>query len=49
MFWHEDRADDPQGIMNNGPEFSAGYFDNVRQRVQAAAPPGCVYLVVRTR
>ena len=49
MFWHENRADDPEGIMNNGTEFRSRYFENVRQRVQAAAPPGCVYHVVRIR
>jgi len=49
MFWHENRADDPTGIMNNGTEYRARYFESLRQRVQAAAPPGCVYHVVRTR
>lgn len=49
MFWHENRADDPTGIMNNGTEHRARYFESLRQRVQAAAPPGCVYHVVRTR
>ena len=49
MFWHENRADDPTGIMNNGTEYRARYFESLRQRVQATAPPGCVYHVVRTR
>ena len=49
MFWHENRADDPSGIMNMGTGHRARYFENIRQRVQAAAPPGCVYHVVRTR
>jgi len=49
MFWHENRADDPGSIMNAGTEHRARYFENIRQRVQAAAPPGCVYHVVRTR
>jgi len=49
MFWHENRADDPGSIMNAGTEHRARYFENIRQRVYAAAPPGCVYHVVRTR
>jgi annexin A7/11 len=49
MFWHENRADDPTGIMNQGTEYRARYFENLRQRVQATAPPGVVYHVVRTR
>ena len=32
-----------------GPSTGARYFENVRQRVQAAAPPDCVRHVVRTR
>ncbi|HEX6026648.1 MAG TPA: hypothetical protein VFZ00_31915 [Solirubrobacter sp.] len=49
MFWHENRADDPEGIMNQGTEYRARYFENLRQRVQATAPPGVVYHVVKTR
>ena len=49
MFWHENRVDDPKSIMNVGTEHRPRYFENIRQRVQAAAPPGCVYHVVRVR
>ena len=49
MFWHENRVDDPTSIMNTGTEHRPRYFENIRQRVQAAAPPGCVYHVVRVR
>jgi hypothetical protein len=49
MFWHQNRADDPAGIMNDGTEHRARYFESLRLRVQAVAPPGCVYHVVRTR
>lgn len=49
MFWHENRVDDPQAIMNMGTEHRPRYFENIRQRVQATAPPGCVYHIVRIR
>lgn len=49
MFWHENRSEDPTAIMNMGTEHRPRYFENIRQRVQRAAPPGCVYHIVRTR
>lgn len=49
MFWHANRAEDPHSIMNMGTEYRPRHFENIRQRVQATAPPGCVYHIVRTR
>jgi hypothetical protein len=46
MFWHRNRPEDVNHLMDSGTELRPRYFDHFRERVQRAAPPGCVYHIV---
>jgi hypothetical protein len=36
---------DTQALMYSGQELRPRYFEQYRRRVQATAPPGCVYTI----
>jgi Annexin len=46
MFWHKNRTEDANHLMDSGTELRPRYFEHFRERVQRSAPPGCVYLIV---
>jgi hypothetical protein len=46
MFWHKNRTEDSNHLMDSGTELRPRYFEHFRERVQRAAPPGCVYHIV---
>ena len=46
MFWHRNRPEDVNHLMDSGTELRPRYFEHFRERVQRAAPPGCVYHIV---
>jgi hypothetical protein len=46
MFWHKNRPEDVNHLMDSGTELRPRYFEHFRERVQRAAPPGCVYHIV---
>jgi cytochrome c553 len=46
MFWHRNRPEDTNQLMDSGTELRPRYFEHIRERVQRAAPPGCVYHIL---
>jgi predicted negative regulator of RcsB-dependent stress response len=46
MFWHKNRTEDVNHLMDSGTELRPRYFEHFRERVQRSAPPGCVYHIV---
>jgi hypothetical protein len=45
MFWHRNRPDDPNALMNEGTELRSRYFEHYRERIQETAPRGCEYKI----
>jgi hypothetical protein len=45
MFWHRNRPDDPNALMNEGSELRERYFSHYRRRVQETAGAGCDYTI----
>ena len=46
MWWHRNRTEDSNHLMDSGTELRPRYFEHFRERVQRAAPPGCVYSIL---
>ena len=46
MWWHRNRTEDSNHLMDSGTELRPRYFEHIRERVQRAAPPGCVYSIL---
>jgi hypothetical protein len=45
MFWHRNRPDDPNALMNTGTELRSRYFEHYRDRAQETAGTNCEYSV----
>lgn len=45
MFWHRNRPDDPNALMNSGSGLRTRYFEHYRGRAQETAGAGCDYTV----